>query len=226
MADLSHVLTPDFPVWPGFAPLQIDRIETYGERGFAANALHVCEHTGTHIDAPVHFVDGAAAVDEIDATNLVASIAVIDIREKAHHDADAVVTRADIERWEIAHGPIPGGAAVLMYSGWESRLADGARAYLNEDDAGVLHFPAFSGDAAEFLVRERSIKGIGVDTLSIDPGNAAKPVAHVAVLGAGCWALENLANLRALPACGATLIIGCAKFAGCTGAPARCFAFW
>jgi kynurenine formamidase len=225
LTDLSHPLSPDFPMWPGSDPMRIDTLVTVENDGFYANRWDVHEHTGTHMDAPAHFIVGAATADALSLEQHFAPIAVIDIAEKATADPDAMVTIGDIEAWESEHGMLPEGAMVMMYSGWEARAHD-PDAFLNMDDAGVMHFPGFSPEAAEFLLRERAVTGVGVDTLSLDHGASQSFDVHLSVLGAGKYGLENVANLKAIPPVGAHLIVGSLKVLGASGGPVRLMATW
>jgi kynurenine formamidase len=222
---LSHVLTPQFPIWPGFTPIEITTVRTHDKDGFFVNTWHTVEHHGTHVDAPIHFVKGRWSADEIPEAALVAPAAVIHIHDRATSNPDTGVTADDLKAWERRYGRIPEGAAVFMHSGWEARVGDQG-AFRNADAQDVLHFPGFSREAAEFLVRDRSIAGIGVDTLSLDPGNFKDFAAHVTVLGANKWGIENLANLATIPESGATVFVGVPKVKGASGGPARVMAVW
>lgn len=223
--DLTHTLSPSFPVFPAFEPMKITKQYDVNEDGFYANRWDVGEHSGTHMDAPAHFVAGAPTADQIGATRLFAPAVVVDISDKAAQNADVGVSVDDLTAWEDQHGQIPEGAAVLMRSGWASRLGEGD-AFLNLDDAGTLHFPGFLPEAAEFLVSERNIVGVGVDTPSLDLGNSSTFDVHVTILGSGAWGLENVANLASLPSTGAWVIVGGPKVEGASGGPARVFAVW
>jgi kynurenine formamidase len=110
-----------------------------------------------------------------------------------------------------------------MYAGWDARVANAER-FLNRDAKGVMHAPGFSAEAARFLLEERDISGVGVDTLSLDAGAAPKFVAHLAILGAGKYGVEMMANLDRVPPSGATVIVGAPKHEGATGGPARVLA--
>ena len=225
IADLTHTASPAFPVFPGFKPMSIQTTSTVQKDGFYANRWELGEHTGTHMDAPAHFIANGASADRIAPAQLFAPLAVIDIRARATRDPDASVTVDDLRAWERRHGRLPQGAAVVMRSGWDAFVGD-ARRYINADASGTMHFPGFSPEAAEFLTRERSISGVGVDTLSLDIGAAKEFRAHVLILGAGRWGLENLANLAVLPPSGAMLIVGGPKVARASGGPSRVFAVW
>ncbi len=223
--DLTHTLTPEFPRWPGYSPFEVQNSHTYARHGFFANAWHVHEHSGTHVDAPLHFSAKGSSAAEIRAGALVTPAVVIDIRSRARRDPDAEVRVEDIKAWERKHGRMPRGAAVMMWSGWENRVGD-QQAFLNIDSKGVMHFPGFSPEAAEFLVKERSVVGIGVDTISLDHGPSTDFGAHFAVLPTNRWGVENLANLGKIPPRGATLFVGVPRVQGASGGPARVVAVW
>jgi kynurenine formamidase len=151
---------------------------------------------------------------------------VVDVRPQAGKDADYRLTVADLEAWEKTHGRIPSGAMVLMLSGWGSRWPDKKR-YLGTDqpgDVANLHFPGFSREAAEFLISQREIDAIGVDTPSIDYGQSQDFIVRQIINGANKPGLENVANLEKLPAKGATLIALPMKIAKGSGGPARIIA--
>ncbi len=225
MADLTHTINANTPMFPGFDPPKITTIVTVKEDGFYGNRWDLWEHTGTHLDAPAHFIDGGVTADKLPLESFIAPIAVIDIEAKTADDDDAMLTVEDITAWEAANGQLPDGVVVMMYSGWEKRLAEPAT-YVNQRDDGTIHFPGFSPEAATFLVTERNILGIGVDTLSQDPGNSTTFAVHVTILGAGKYGLENVANLKAIPAAGAYMIMGSLKIENASGGPVRLMAAW
>lgn len=211
LIDLTHTLSPTFPVWPGNEPFSMHPVAAYELGGFLVNKLSYYEHTGTHIDAPAHRVRGGATADILPLEDLIAPLVVLDISARAASDPESVVTTEDIARWELEHGRIPDRALVVMHSRWQGRPAERAA-------------PGFGGDAARMLVRERNVVGIGVDTLSLDRMNDRDYPAHTAVLGAGRYGVEALANLDAVPPTGATVVVGAPKHAGATGGPCRVFA--
>jgi kynurenine formamidase len=223
VVDLTHVLSPEMPVFPAFRPMRFVERFTHDKDGFQCGELTLNEHCGTHMDAPIHFVAGGATVDVIAPDRLVAPLAVISIKARVDQDADSGVTLDDLHAWERQHGRIVPGALVVMYSGWDARIHD-ARAFVNADARGTSHTPGFTGEAAEFLVRERDIVGLGVDTLSLDMGTSSGPAAHLAVLGAGRFGIEVIANLAAVPASGATVVVGGPKHRAGTGGPVRLLA--
>ncbi|MRH89303.1 cyclase family protein [Nocardia sp. SYP-A9097] len=223
VVDLTHTLSAELPVWPGNPGFVTVPVAWHDNGGFGQNALAYWEHSGTHIDAPLHRDRNGVSVDRIAAADLVAPLVVIDISARAATDSDAVLTVSDIEAWEVAHGRIPRRAFVAMYSGWERRLATPG-AFLNLDGEGRTHAPGFAPAAAEFLVAQRDIVGAGVDTLSLDQAASRDYGAHTAFLGAGRYGVEMLANLAQLPPAGARVIVGAPKHAGGTGGPCRVLA--
>ncbi len=223
VVDLTQPFSPSLPVYPGYKPLQIRERFTVARDGFAANEVTFDEHTGTHVDAPVHFVAGAVSADRLDVDRLIAPLVVISVADRAAAEADTLVSVDDLLQWEKRHGRIPAGALVAMHSGWDARVASADR-FLNRDANGTMHAPGFSEPAARFLVGERDIGGVGVDTLSLDAASAQKFVAHVAILGAGKYGIELLANLARVPPSGATVFVGAPKHVGATGGPARVLA--
>lgn len=223
--DLTHTLSPDFPVFPHYAPFRVRPLTTVERDGVAAGELRFAEHTGTHLDAPAHFFASGATAEHLPVESLVAPLVVVSIAERAARDDDAVLTPDDLWAWERRHGRIPAGAVVAVHSGWESRLHEPGR-YLNADAAGVLHSPGIGREAAAFLVEEREIAGAATDTLSLDRGASTEYEAHRVLLGAGKYGLENVAALGRVPPAGAVLVVGAPKHAGATGGPARLLALY
>ncbi|HEY8445651.1 MAG TPA: cyclase family protein [Thermomicrobiales bacterium] len=223
IVDLTHVHGPNFPMFPGAQQMRIDVLVTIEENGFFKNQLTLDEHTGTHMDAPAHFIADGMTAENLPPEVLIAPLCVVHIHERAATDPDAQVTVDDLLAWESQYGPIPAGAFVAMHSGWESRVSD-PTSYLNIDENDVQHYPGWHPDAAAFLVNERQIVGIGVDTISLDYGPTTDFATHVTVLGAGKYGLENLANLATVPPSGATIIVGGPKHENASGGPVRALA--
>lgn len=222
--DLTHTLSPTFPIWPGNAPIKITNKGTFAKNGFYSNRWEIGEHHGTHLDSPSHCSPGITA-EKIDPASFIAPAAVVDIRERVKKDADAAVTADELKTWEKAHGRLPKGCAVCLNSGWDAKAGD-AKAFLGSDAANALHFPGFSKAAAEFLLNEREIVGLLVDTLSIDTGAATDFPVHKLWLGAGKWAVECVANLGKVPPSGATVFVGAPKVESASGGPTRVLAMW
>jgi kynurenine formamidase len=222
--DLTHAVSAEAPFWPGpdMSPFSHDTLVANDDGSPRMAAYSVPEHFGTHFDAPVHGGAGLRSVDRIPTSDLFAPAVILDVTDEAEGSADYAVTLADVQEWETSHGAIPTGALVLMRSGWPTRWDQGAP-YYNQDAEGQLHFPGFSAEAARFLVSERDIVGIGVDTGSVDPGNATAFPVHGIVNGSGLYHLENLADLSALPEAGAYLIVAPIKIEGGSGGQVRVF---
>ena len=222
--DLSHPLTPEFPLFPVYNPVAVAERFSVARDGFFVRAWSFDEHCGTHVDAPAHFGEGAATVDQIDPSELLLAAAVVDVRERIAGDPDAVVEPDDILAWESRHGALPDRCAVLALTGWGERAGDAA-AYLNVDAGGVLHSPGYGAEAAEFLAAERpQVRAIGLDTASLDIGASADYPVHVAWLPGGRFGIENLANLEKVPPEGAMLFVGAPALKGGSGGPARILA--
>lgn len=224
--DLSYSFGPETVYWPTAEPFKLRRV-AYGRtpRGYfyAANNITMAEHGGTHMDAPIHFAEGRITADEVPLARCIGPAVVIDVRKQAAADLDYAMTVDDVLRWEKQHGRVPGGAIVVMFSGWGERWPDRKR-YLGTDvplDVDNLHFPGFSPQAVEFLVRERAIAALATDTASIDPGPSQDFRAHQALNGADRPAFENVANVDKLPPRGATFIALPLKIRDGSGGPAR-----
>ena len=234
--DLTLTLDPDFPtiVLPPelgpSAPFRIEEISRYDHRGPAWywNNISMGEHTGTHFDAPAHWVTGRdlanGTVDAIDPQNFIAPACVIDVSAEAAIDADFLLEIEHIETWEAANGPIPSGAWVLMRTDWSKRSAE-LYANLRADGA---HTPGPSAEAIRFLVERRGILGFGTETIGTDAGQAhnfSPPYpAHSFLHGAGRYGLQCLANLDLLPPTGALLIAAPLKIVRGSGSPLRVLA--
>jgi kynurenine formamidase len=223
--DLTHSLDPGNPFWPGddVRPFQLDTLTTFAQQGYLSLAYSTPEHLGTHIDGPNHFAGDRMTVDEISLENFFAPAVKVDIKDEATKNPNYAWNRDDLARWEQVYGYIPAGAIVFLYTGWSERWKN-AKAYKNADKSGVLHFPGFAPEAVEFLIKERDIKAIGIDNLSVDPGHSSDFPVHKILSGAGKYALENVANLDQLPPRDFHVIVAPIKIRGGTGGQARIFA--
>ncbi len=218
--DMTHELSEDFPTFGGPPGIAYDKLFDIASDGYNLYSLTINEHTGTHIDAPLHFSADGASVAEIPLSRLVCPLAVIDIAARAADDPDTQVTPDDLKAWIAAHGPIPDGACVAMHSGWDAKVGTPA---FRGTDAG-LSFPGFHIEATQMLMEETGAAAIAVDTLSLDFGKSADFATHYAWLPSGRYGIECLAGLSQVPAAGATLVVGAPKTRGGTGGPARIFA--
>ncbi|MEO0389780.1 MAG: cyclase family protein [Pseudomonadota bacterium] len=236
VVDLTHTLDPDFPVIilpPEFgqcARFRMEEVSAYDHRGPAWkwHNLQLNEHTGTHLDAPSHWITGrdlpGNSVDAIPPERMVGPVVVIDCSAEAAADADYLLDEAKIAAHETAHGPIPRGAWVLMRTDWSHKR--GAE-YLNMQADGP-HSPGPCAAAIRFLIEERGIRGFGTETVGTDAGQGAHldpPYpAHALLHGAGRLGLQCLSGLDALPPTGAVLMAAPLKIKDGTGSPLRVLA--
>src|SRR5262249_10520742 len=230
MVDLTHTLSGAFPIVPvpGLTfPFDQKPIASLAKNGVFAEEWHLIAHNGTHMDAPIHYIDGGRSMEGYDVRELIVPAAVIDIHERAASDRDAQLRVEDIKRWEGRYGRIQAGAAVLMYSGWDRKATEDPAGFVGIDNSGTTHFPTVSAEAVGFLVKERDIAGIGVDTLSFDQVEPTqKAAAHKVLLGANKWGIECIAHLMDIPARGATIFAGALKVKGASASPIRLIAMW
>lgn len=229
LIDLTYALDEQTVFWPTNRPFTWEKAawgRTANGYWYASGDFSMSEHGGTHIDAPIHFAEGRLAVDEIPVQKLIAPAIVIDVRSAVEENPDYRLSMRDLETWEARHGPIVQGAVVLMLTGWGKRWPDPIR-YLGSStpsDPKTLHFPGFSKEAADFLVKERHVHGIGIDTPSIDYGSSRDFIVHQIINGANLYGLENVANLEKVPPKGAILVALPIKIRGGTGGPVRIIA--
>jgi kynurenine formamidase len=237
VVDLTQPLGPATPVIglpPMFAPspgATIDVISRYDDRGPAWywNTIRMGEHTGTHFDAPVHWITGkdlpGNACDTIPVDRFVGPACVIDIEAEVAANPDTLVTPQHIERWESRYGRIPAGSWVLLRTGW-SRRKDAA-SFLNVAADGP-HSPGFAADTSRLLARDRDVLGVGVETIGTDAGQAGTfdpPFPNHAIMhGAGKFGLASLCNLDRLPPTGAVVIAAPLKIVNGSGSPLRVLA--
>jgi len=226
IVDLTYPFGSATVYWPterGFQFEHIHRGQTAGGYYYAANRFCAAEHGGTHVDAPAHFSATGKPADKLPLAALIGPAVVVDVSAQAGRDRDYRLRVEDLRVWEQKNGRIPDGAIVLMYSGWGRYWPDRGK-YLGTarpGDTRNLHFPGFSSEAVEWLLRERDIDAIGVDTASVDHGPSTDFRVHRILSAANKPALENVANLERLPPIGATLVALPMKIEGGSGAPAR-----
>lgn len=220
-------LPPMFAPSPGLSMQLISRYDEQGP-GWYWNTITLGEHTGTHFDAPIHWVTGkdlpANATDTIPAKRFVGSACVIDVTRECATDPDFLLTPKHLAAWEKANGRIPVGAWVLLRTDWSKR--SGA-AFLNADADGP-HTPGFHQDTSTFLVHERDVLGVGVETIGTDAGQAGRFTPpfpnHTIMHGAGKFGLASLCNLDRLPAVGSMVIAAPLKLVNGSGSPLRVLA--
>jgi len=222
---LSHVNTVGMPIFPGDPDFELETLFTVENDGFKLNKMTIGEHSGTHMDAPGHFVLGGRLSPEITLQELIAPIVVVDISKRAKDDPNAMVEVDDLTKFERKHGRIPKDAIVAMDSGWADKVDDPLEFKGGPAFPGY-NFPGFSAEAALWLAEERDVTGIGVDTLSLDPGNSSTFPVHVDFLATDRYGLENLNNLDKIPPRGATAYVGLIPWEEGSGGPCRVIATW
>ena len=236
VVDLTAPLSGETPIlklpepFADTAIFSLEEISRYDDRGPAWywNNIRTGEHTGTHLDAPVHWVTAKDGEDvsQIRPRRLVAPAAVIDVSERVAADPDFLLEVDDVRRWEAAHGLLPAGGWLLLRTGWDARSGS-QEAFLNADETGP-HTPGISVEAAKWLAEEAPVIGVGVETVGTDAGAAHSfdpPFpCHTFVLGAGKYGLTQLQNLNELPPTGAVLITAPLPIVGGSGSPTRVLA--
>jgi kynurenine formamidase len=231
IVDLTHSFGSDTIVWPteqDFKLVVQHAEDTAGGYYYASNRVEMPEHGGTHIDAPIHFSKGKQTLDQIPIERLAGTGVRINISEQCARDRDYRVAISDFERWEAEYGRIPNHATVLLNTAfarfWPSRKDYLGTELRGQEGVRALHFPGLHPEAAAWLVRERQVKAVGIDTASIDYGQSTKFETHVALLSQDVPVFENLANLHDLPDRGFDVIALPMKIAGGTGGPLRIIA--
>ncbi|HEY6760434.1 MAG TPA: cyclase family protein [Baekduia sp.] len=237
VVDLTQPLSETTPVlvlpepFANTPHLSRRRLSRYDDDGpaWAWDVLELGEHTGTHFDAPVHWITGKDGEDvaSVPPARLVGPAVVIDKTAEVEADPSYLLTVADLEAYEAAHGPIVPGSWILFRTGWGSRAQDEA-AFLNAGPDGPVT-PGPDVDASRWLAEHPNVVGFGVETVGIDAGAAGGfdpgfPL-HNFLLGAGRYGLTQLANLEALPVSGALIVVAPLKLVDGTGSPSRVLAF-
>jgi kynurenine formamidase len=230
LVDLTHAFGARTLYWPtsptGFRLERLAFGQTPGGYFYAAHAFSAPEHGGTHLDAPIHFAAGGTTADRLPLEQLVAPAVVIDVSQKAAADPVYRLTRDDVLTFERRNGRIGRGTIVLLRTGWSSRWPD-RQAYFGDatpGDASKLRFPSYGFEAAELLVRDRSIAALGVDVASIDYGPSTDFAVHRVAAAANVPGFENLTRLDELPPTGAVVIALPMKIEGGSGGPLRAIA--
>ncbi len=228
LVDLTHDFSAETIYWPTAEGFELDVVfagETDKGYHYEANQFKSAEHGGTHLDAPVHFAEGRQTADQIPLERLMGPAVMIDIAAKCAQNADYQVSVADFEAWEAKNGPLKDGVIVLLHTGFGKRWPDRKR-YMGtakRGEAGVaeLHFPGLAPAAAEWLVANRDIAAIGLDTPSIDYGQSTHFESHRILFDKNIPAFENVANLHELPAVGSLVFALPMKIKGGSGGPLR-----
>jgi len=229
--DLTHSFSERTVYWPtdtqGFVLEELAYGPTEAGFFYAAYRYSTAEHGGTHLDAPIHFAEGRLANDELPLSSLIGPAAVIDLSDRT--DPDYRISIEDLTEWEAANGEIQAGAILLLRTGWDTRYWDRAAllgtAGVGPEAIPELHFPGLSAEAAEWLVENRSIAALGIDTPSLDYGQSHDFSAHVVLYEENIPGFENVANLDRLPPTGSFVVALPMKIEGGSGGPLRIVAF-
>lgn len=232
LLDMTYALDDAAIFWPTAKPFSLTKVGwgiSEGGWWYASNEFTASEHGGTHADAPIHFAAGGRTIGQIPLHEWIGPAVKVDVTAKCEEDRDYLLALDDLRSWEKTNGPIPENAWVIMYTGIGTRYYPDKKMVLGTEKTGKgaipeLSFPGFSAESVEFLLKEKKIRGIAIDTPSIDRGRSADFKVHQILCGAGKLALENIANLDRLPAKGATLYVIPMLIREGTGAPARVFA--
>ncbi|WP_188374866.1 cyclase family protein [Winogradskyella haliclonae] len=229
--DLSHTFSEETVYWVTAKEFKLDIVAKGDtDKGFfyAANNFETAEHGGTHIDAPIHFSKGKQSVEEIPLNKLIGQAIKVDVTANASNNPDYLISVKDFTNWEKTNGTIPEGAIVLLETGHSKHYPDKLK-YLGTDQRGpeavkLLHFPGLSSEAATWLVENRNINAIGIDTPSIDYGQSEYFKSHVILLSENIPAFENITNLDQLPLKDFEVIALPMKIKDGSGAPLRIIA--
>ena len=231
LVDLSHPLNEQAICWPTAKQWKLTKVaegETEGGYFYASNDFEASEHGGTHLDAPIHFARGGWTSAEIPLRRLVGGAVVIDVSRKALRNRDFLITPADFAAWERRHGRITRRSIVLLLPGFERYCPDDEKhlgtAERGEAAVPKLHSPGLSEAGAQWLVRERRIKAVGIDTASIDYGQSTDFLPHRVLGGSNTPIFENVDRLSRMPSRGFSVVALPMKIEGGTGGPVRIMA--
>ncbi len=222
--DLTHIIDTNIPIWPGDPNIEFETVAEIDKDGYYLRGFSLGEHSGTHLNAPNSFYPDKEGIDDYESSSLVVTANVIDIRKKTSLNPDYVLTIDDVQAWEKQDNLIAEKTVVLLYTGWQEKWSD-RLSFLNPDPEGKLHFPGFAGETTKFLLEERGIVGVGIDTHGVDGGLDESFATNKLILSRSGIVLENLNNLHLLPPTGATLVIGIIRLKSGSGSPVSVLAF-
>ena len=228
--DLTYSYSEETIYWPTEDGFRLDELafgETDAGYFYSSYRISTAEHGGTHVDAPIHFSRGGMSSEQIPLDRLIAPAVVVDVSARA--TPDYLIDVGDLEGWEREHGRIPDGVILLLRTGWGERWPD-RLSYLGTERLGPeavaeLHFPGIHPEAARWIVDQRNVAAVGIDTPSIDYGQSSGFEAHVSIYGSNITGFENVANLHEVPETGAFVVALPMKVTGGSGGPLRIVAF-
>lgn len=219
LVELSHRISPKIPLWPGDPHVVFKAVATWAKDGYFLRKFSIGEHSATHMNAPNSFISGnKQAITSYKPGQRVIPAVVIDIRDKTANNPDYQLTRQDVLDWEAQYGQIAPGSFVILFTGWEDKW-DHPKAFINQDAHGDLHFPGFAGATTNWLLADREISGVGIDTHGVDPGLDTSYATNTQIAEAHKIAIECMANLDKLPPTGTTLVLGPLGLRGGSGSP-------
>jgi kynurenine formamidase len=229
LVDLTYPFSEETHHWPTAKPFHLENVRegrTPAGYWYSSYDYSGSEHVGTHMDAPFHFAEGKWTTEQVPLARTIGPGVVIDVRGKTEKNPDYLLQVEDLRAWEKIHGRIAPGSIVLARTGWGKYWGDRKRYFGTEEPGNVtdLHFPGLSKQIAEFLVKQRRVKAVGLDTPSIDHGPSRDFVVHQILGAANVPIFENVAALDRLPAKGMTIFALPMKIKGGSGAPLRIFA--
>ncbi|MFB0566933.1 MAG: cyclase family protein [Candidatus Aminicenantaceae bacterium] len=232
LLDMTYPYDEDTIYWPTAKGFKLDKVFwgiSEGGWWYASNEYSASEHGGTHSDAPIHFAQNGRTIDQVPLEEWIGPAVKIDVTKKCEKNRDYLLGVEEIKNWEKRHGEVPDHAWIIMYTGIGTNHYPDRVKVLGTNKKGEkaipdLSFPGFSPESVEFLIKERNITGIAIDTPSVDYGKSEDFKVHQVLFAADKLALENIANLDKLPSTGAMLYVIPMLIKDGTGAPARVFA--
>jgi len=230
--DLTWDFEESTVYWPTNITFKHDTVfYGFNDKGYFYSSFKYSaeEHGGTHFDAPLHFAQGGRSIEQITVNELTGPAIVVDVSMQCAQNRDYLVSTDDLLNWEKKHETIPEQSVVLLHTGFGKYWNDHEKytGTLKPGATGVeeLHFPGLSPEAARWLVKERKIKAVGIDTPSIDSGQSKDFKTHRILCGNNITAYENIANLAQVPAIGSYIVAAPMKIKGGSGAPLRLLAW-
>ncbi|WP_040773207.1 cyclase family protein [Nocardia pneumoniae] len=224
LVSLSHVHDPaTTPLYPDDPEFRTDIVATIANDGYYLRYIQQGEHTGTHWGAPIHFDADGLAADELDLDDLLLPAVKIDLRQRCANDRDYAITVDDLRQWEVKHGRIPDGAAVIVWTGWDAKW--GTPEFLGTGESAGRQ-PGFAVETVEWLLRTGRLGhrgALGIDTFGPDVGTDDTYAVSKLLYGEHRISLECLANLAELPASGAWVLVGGPLYRDGSGSPATIF---
>ena len=224
IVELSHPIHPGIPQWPGDPLVELHETARLDRDGYYLRRFSMGEHSATHMNAPIAFHKDGQTIDAYGPESLIVPAVVIDVTNRCADDPDYALNGAEFLAWEGSHGRVARGSVVLLHTGWHQKWHDPV-AYMGSGLDNETQFPGFSYEAADLLISERAVAGLGTDTPGLEPGSDTGFTLNKLVLEQPKIALENLTNLDQLPPTGTTLVIGILRLQGGSGSPVSVTAF-